>query len=182
MYVCVCVCVCDLSVLNIAINNWTRVEWESKTVEEIINLSPGDGAEQRQNSNNESNNNDDLHKTQLWKKWQRWKKPVFHKMVCVCDLLITLVINCVYMYIHICSHGTTNSGGPNDSLLPRLHNHILTHTHTYSVGKSLDGWSARRREIYLWKHNTQQERERPSFYRRDSNLQSQRASGRRTTP
>ena len=42
-----------------------------------------------------------------------------------------------------------------------------------------DEWSARRRDLYLTTHNTHNRHPCP---RRDSNLQSQEASGRRTTP
>ena len=64
----------------------------------------------------------------------------------------------------------------------RLHTHTHTHTHTYTphFGRNpLDEWSIRRRDLYLTTHNTHKTQPCP---RRDSNLQSQQASGRRPTP
>jgi hypothetical protein len=56
----------------------------------IIDWRPGDAAGQGQNSiNNNENNNDNLLTAHTGKKWQTWKKPVFHKMCCVRDLQIT---------------------------------------------------------------------------------------------
>ena len=58
---------------------------------------------------------------------------------------------------------------------------FLDHTQRRTtVGRiPLDGWSARRRDLYLTTHNTY---DRPPCHRWDSNPQSQQASGRRPTP
>ena len=41
------------------------------------------------------------------------------------------------------------------SLLPRIHDHTHTHTHTTLGRTPLDGWSTRRRDLYLTTHNRQ---------------------------
>ena len=58
---------------------------------------------------------------------------------------------------------------------------FLAHTQRrITVGRTpLDEWSARRRDLYLTTHNTQHGH---SCSRRDSDPQSQQASGRRPTP
>jgi len=59
---------------------------------------------------------------------------------------------------------------------------FLDHTQRRTtVGRTpLDAWSARHRDLYLTTHNTQTDRH--PCLRRDSNPQSQQASGRRPTP
>jgi hypothetical protein len=54
----------------------------------------------------------------------------------------------------------------------------LRHTTVFSI--PLNEWSARRRDIYLTTHNTQ--KRQISIPQRDSNSQSQQASGRKPTP
>jgi hypothetical protein len=62
--------------------------------------------------------------------------------------------------------------------LPRLHNHTQTR---HTLGRTpLHKWSARRRDLDLTTHNTRK-RDRHPFPRRDSNPQSQQASGHRPT-
>jgi hypothetical protein len=178
---------CDLSVLNIAISNWTRDEWESKIVEELQTEALGTRQNKDKNKkfNNGSNNNDDLLTAQSGKKWQRWKKPVFHTMVCVCGLLITPVINYIYIY-SMTQQTLVDPRTPHyrSFTITRWHTHTHTHTHTYSVGFLWTG-DQPVAEKSTWENTTltkERETERPPCYRRDSNPQSQKASGRRPTP
>ena len=79
-----------------------------------------------------------------------------------------------YGQIKICSsasppsHGTTAPSGPGP---PHFRGFTITLRHTTLGRTPLDQWSARRAELYLTTHSTQ-----------DQNTQLQQSSGRRPTP
>jgi hypothetical protein len=78
---------------------------------------------------------------------------------------------------HFLPHGATAPSGPRP---PRYRGLKITLTHMTLSRSLLDEWSALRRSLYLTTSNNHNRH--TSMPRRDSNPQSQQASGRRITP
>jgi hypothetical protein len=79
--------------------------------------------------------------------------------------------------IHFLPHGAKAPNGPGP---PRYRGLKITLTHMTLSRSPLDEWSALRRKLYLTTSNNHNRH--TSMPRRDSNPQSQQASGRRITP
>ena len=69
---------------------------------------------------------------------------------------------------------------PSGLWLPHYRGLTITLRHTTLCMTPLDRWSARRRDLYLATHNAH--KRQTSMHRRDSNPQSQQASGRKPMP
>jgi len=74
-------------------------------------------------------------------------------------------------------YGATTANGPGP---PHFWGFTITFRHTTLGRTPLDEWPARHRGLYLTTHNTH--KRQTSMPRRDSNPQSQQASGRKPTP
>jgi hypothetical protein len=96
--------------------------------------------------------------------------------VALSPLLWCFFNNCIYYYYYflwLCSPAWAMA-----SSSTRFLDHTQRRT---TVGRTpLDEWSARRRDLYLTTHNTQQTNIHAPWW--DSNPRSQQASGRRPTP
>ena len=81
----------------------------------------------------------------------------------------TLILFCIWFSFF---NGSTAPWRPRPPHFSRLHDHTFRHT---TLGRTpLDEGPARHRDLYMTTHNTHKTR--------DSNPQSQQASGRRLTP
>ena len=84
----------------------------------------------------------------------------------------------LWNFCHPPPQGATAPSGPGP---PHCRGFTITHTHTHKTldRTPLDKWSARRRDLYLTSHKTHGRQ--ASMPQRDSNPQSQQASGRKPT-
>ena len=95
------------------------------------------------------------------------------RMCIACWITKAIDTNSDYVFF---SHGATIPSGPGP---PHCRGFTITLRHTTLGRTPLDAWLARRRDLYLTTYNN---RNRHPCPRRDSNPQSQQASGRRPTP
>jgi hypothetical protein len=112
--------------------------------------------------------------------------PPWHLKTCFTSYVLTHIsfslycpvsVSYDYYYRSFIYHGATVLSRPRP---PLYRGFTVTLRHTTFVRIPLDEWSARRRDLYLTKHNNH--RDRHSLLLRYSNPQSQQASGRRPTP